>query len=113
VSVAEFVSTDKDVRRTEEFAYEATQSERRPRIKHNGNTDFRSELPAEHADEMLDVVICVNLRDLRASPFDFGLRNSDFQKCAHRAQTFAVFSAKGRRPKSVAQPQCSTIIASE
>jgi len=34
LSVADFVSTDKDVRRTEEFAYGATQSER----SHGSNT---------------------------------------------------------------------------
>ena len=34
LSVAEFVSTDKDVRRTEKFAYETAKIQG-PRIKHN------------------------------------------------------------------------------
>jgi len=70
-----------DVRRTEEFAYETNC----PQITQND------------ADEMLNVVICVNLRDLRASPFDFQLRYLDIRKCAHRLQTLTVCIAERRR----------------
>ena len=67
VSVAEFDSTDKDVRRTEEIAHEATKANG----GHGSNTIETPisvpNCPQIHADERLDVAICVNLRDLRAS----------------------------------------------
>jgi len=70
LSVAEFDSTDKDVRRTEEVAHEATKANG----GHGSNT-IETPIPVPncpqitqiHADERLDVAICVNLRDLRAS----------------------------------------------
>jgi len=70
LSVAEFDSTDKDVRRTEEIAHEETNANG----GHGSNTiDTPISVPncpqitQIHADERLDVAICVNLRDLRAS----------------------------------------------